>query len=274
MTRLLFILSLLGAAVFAQSLKPGEVVRTASSAPPALADLGFYMGPIHRCAISPYTTGTGGSTLNLGLSWGTAMTNPGLNGASGFVERNRRSEMRTSGAANAFVQNGTANEKIYWVSDTPDAGGFSVWWRWGAGLATGQKAFVGLWSTTFGGCTGATPAPSSGTLVSIRFQCTGSGNINLCSGITEAAVTCTDLGASFPCLGTLTDVVLGHTSGATTMTYYVKNLDTGVSASGTTGNLYVPDAGIFLTNLGLVCDGATATVATLTLVETCSFMDW
>lgn len=273
MTRLLFILSLLGAAVFAQSLKPGEVVRTASSAPPALADLGFYMGPVHRCGISPYTTSTSGNTLNLGISWGTSATNPGLSGTTGFVQRNRRSEMRTNGLANGFAQNGTANEKIYWISNTADAGGFSVWWRWGAGIVSTQKAYVGLFNTTLGGCTGAL-TPGAGSLVSIRFECSAAGNVNLCSGITEPAVTCLDLGATMPCADGLFDAVLGHANGAGEMTYYVKNLNSGASVSGTTGSLYVPDAGIFMTNLGIVCDYTTASVAWLTIVETCSFMDW
>lgn len=253
-------------------------MRVGSSAPPALAELGFYTGPVHRCTISPYTTSTAANGLNLGITWSTSATNPGLNGSSGFVERNRRSELRTTGAANAFAQNGTNNEKIYWVSGTPDAGSFSVWWRWNAGIAGAQKTYVGLFNQTLGSCTGGVPVPSSGTLVSIRFECTASGNVNLCSGITESAVTCVDLGASFPCVGALYDTVLGYTAGESAMDYYVKNLDTGATVSSTTSAasppLYIPDAGIFLANVGAVCDFSTASVAWLTFVESCSFMDW
>lgn len=272
MTRAIFVL-LFASAAAAQpfALAPGAAVRASPSATPPVADLGFYAGPVVRCAVAHYMTGSPAPGLaDQGIgTWVTTMHNPGVIPDGGFVMRVRRQELRTLASVNSYATSTMTNERPYTV--TPTAGDFAVWWRWGAPSLTGtQKAHVGLFSSPVINCV----SPSMTTGAEVHFECAAGANLQLCSGLTGATATCMTVSGDFACAGALFDSVLSYTDGDSTLGYYVKNLDTGAEARGTTGALYTPDAGLFLMNYGAVCNFGTATVAALMVVETCSFSDW
>ena len=114
MTRAIFVL-LFASAAAAQpfALAPGAAVRASPSAAPPIADLGFYAGPVVRCAVAHYTTGSSAPGLaDQGIgTWVTAMQNPGVIPDGGFVMRVRRQELRTLASVNSYATSTMTNER-------------------------------------------------------------------------------------------------------------------------------------------------------------------
>jgi hypothetical protein len=257
-------------------LVPSSAVPAAPSDPKALfvlftPDSGFpgipltvdgFMGlPIPTGLIGAFVTGAGGEdwhvTCTRSQGWGAGTQNvvymedlptvlgnttvPAWASTSRF-ERQRRTKQALAGTINTSCGLRGAKE-LAWRGNAAGAGGWLSWQRAGFEFAdAGARMAIGMFNKTTAFSASADP---DAELDDVYAGCNkGQTTLHVCSNDNSGTATCSDLGASFPCVSitgagdtnahynVFYDVVFAAAPNASVINYYVKRLDSAAEASG------------------------------------------
>lgn len=195
----------------------------------------------------------------------TAPTIPVL-AATNLRTSTRRSTISTTAIAGtlAYIR---GNQLVLWRGNAPGLGGFKLKTVFGIGApVAGVRCFSGLVDST-AVPTGIEPTTATAPgRIGLAINA-NTGNWKLVHNVTGAAPTVIDLGASFPVNGVdLLDLTLTATPNAAAINYVLKNLTSGVSATGAlTTN--IPAAATFMTPSLWITNSATAGLQTLDFVQ-------
>ena len=310
MTRLLLVL--LAGPALAQSLKAGESVHSMGSAAPAspLVSFGVNSGPIERCGFLASTTEgtsnqqTGGLTAPTGSSESAGSNVAMAMDAGTFLTRHRGPRWNTTLTADGW--------NMWQGPDHLGRGigypGYSVWLRWFSEVQSPQQTFWGL----FADYTGVANCPSDGSITTnttgqeayLVLSCRGGDNLHLCSrqaqGVTplladggvDWASFCQPVGdlagmdgGYFPCTktpdgglskyGTLFDAVFTAPPDFGTMTVTVTDVETRATTGAISipSNMWTPDAGLWVSPQGAVCNRGLALSSSFGISRLCVYTD-